>query len=353
MNPAHLQDLLRRYQQGNCTPEERQVVEAWYEELGSPEKLQLSAEEQQLLQADLWQRIARETVSVEEPLDAYQPNRWWQVAPVRWAAAALIAVGLGAVGIQLAQPSTVVTQQPAATAIATMPAWAADDLLVYTTSPRQSTTVKLPDGSTAFLAPGSRLQYPRQFTGSSRQVYLTGEASFDVQHDTARPFRVYTDKLVTTVLGTLFTVRSYAGQAQVLVKVRRGKVQVTPRLPDSKNPEVLSPALASLVVRPNQQAVYSAAAQELTKELVAQPAVLTNQPFAFDDRPVSEVLLALEKAYGVDIVYDESKLANCTVSLVLKDQSLFNKLAILCKTLGASYELLDTHIVVHSQGCKS
>jgi transmembrane sensor len=353
MNPAQLQDLLRRYQQGNCTPEERQVVEAWYEELGVQEKPALLEGERQLLQADLWKRIAHETVLAGEPFATSQSNSWWRTAPVRWAAAALLAVGLGTAGLQLTQTPTVATQQPATTAIATTPAWSPNELLVYTNSTKQPATIRLPDGSMVFLSPNSRLQYPQQFTGPNRQVYLTGEASFDVQHDAAHPFRVYTDKLVTTVLGTLFTVRSYSNQSQVLVKVRRGKVRVTPRLADSMHPEVLSPTLASLVVRPNQQAVYSAKAQELTKELVAQPAVLVNQPFAFDDRPVSEVLAALEKAYGVDIVYDENKLANCTVSLALKDESLFNKLAILCKTLGASYELLDMQIVIHSQGCKS
>jgi ferric-dicitrate binding protein FerR (iron transport regulator) len=354
MTPSQLQDLLQRYQHGTCTPEERQAVEAWYEELGQQAQPPLHPEERQLLQATLWSRIAEQTIlpGNAEPQD--KARSWWQDTPVRWVAAAALAIGLSTAGISLlqsgAQPELVAQTKVAPSAPA---AKIADEQLLYTNTSQQVATIRLADGSVVLLSPGSHLRYPKRFTAPNRRVHLVGEASFDVKHDTAHPFLVYTDKLVTTVLGTSFTVRAYAGKAQASVKVMRGKVRVTPRLPGAKADEVLPPMLASVVVRPNQQAVYSPAAQELRKELVAQPAVLVPQPFAFDDRPVAEVLTALEEAYGVDIVYDEQALTACTVSLVLKDESLFGKLAILCKTLGASYEVSDTQIVVHSRGCKN
>jgi len=350
MDQAQLQDLLQRFQQGSCTPEEQQLVEAWYEKLGEQEVPQLPAAERQVLQATLWHRIAKDTVAASPSRSA----AWWQGAPVRWAAAAVLAIGFGTAGLNYLGPTShprIVAQQATVTNTQVEPSTA--DNLVYANTSGQVAKIHLQDGSTVELAPGSRLQYPRQFGGPTRHVYLTGEALFDIHHDTAHPFLVVTDKLVTTVLGTRFTVQAYADQPQALVKVRRGKVRVTPRLPGAKGDEALPPTLASVVIRPNQQAVYSPTQQALKKELVEQPAVLVAQPFAFDDRPVSEVLTALERAYGVDIIYDEAVLDNCTVSLVLKDASLFDKLAVICKTLGASYELLDTQIVVHSRGCKS
>lgn len=353
MNQAHLQRLLLRYQQGHCTPEEQQLVEAWYEELGTPEAPQLPAAERQMLQATLWDRIAQDTVGQQATAPHRQLGGWWQAAPVRWVAAAVLAIGVGTAGIGLLRPTGSESTAQQQTVVATPPpVWSADTRVVVANTTRRTTTMKLPDGSTVELAPGSRLQYPQGLSGAYRRVYLTGEALFDVQHDATRPFLVVTDKLVTTVLGTRFTVRAYANQPQVLVKVRRGKVRVSPRLPDARGDEALPPMLASIVVRPNQQAVYSPVVQELKKELVTQPDVLISQSFAFEDQPVSVVLEALKKAYGVDIIYDKDVLASCTVSMVLKNGSLFDKLGILCKALGATYELLDTQVVVHSRSCK-
>jgi hypothetical protein len=53
----------------------------------------------------------------------------------------------------------------------------------------------------------------------------------------------------------------------------------------------------------------------------------------------------------VPIVYDEEVLAGCTVRLLFKDEPLFEKLDLLCKTLGTSYERAGTKIIFHSKGC--
>ena len=103
---------------------------------------------------------------------------------------------------------------------------------------------------------------------------------------------------------------------------------------------------------PNQQVVYSPEGQELRKELVERPVLLVPQPFIFDDRPVTEVIQTLENAYGVPIVYDEAALTGCTVRLVFKDEPMFEKLDLLCKTLGASYERAGEKIIFHTAGCR-
>jgi transmembrane sensor len=65
------------------------------------------------------------------------------------------------------------------------------------------------------------------------------------------------------------------------------------------------------------------------------------------------VLAALKKAYGVPIRYDKQKLAGCTVSITFYDEPLFEKLGLLCKSLGAYYTLADTQIIIHSAGCQA
>jgi ferric-dicitrate binding protein FerR (iron transport regulator) len=212
---------------------------------------------------------------------------------------------------------------------------------VYTNASAYETRVALPDGSAVRLAPASTLKYRRTADGTRRVAYLTGAGSFAIFHDAQHPFSVYTDQVVSTVLGTSFRVRAYAGQPEVQVQVLTGAVRVSPR----------EPSATGVVVRPNQQAVYSPARRQLRRELVAKPALLVPQSFVFDDRPVAEVLASLEKAYGVDIVYDAAALRSCTINLTLHDEPLFAKLDLLCETLGSTYEQTDGRIVFHAQPC--
>ena len=211
----------------------------------------------------------------------------------------------------------------------------------------QEKRVALPDGSVVTLAPGSRLRYRREPHSNRRVAYLAGAAFFDVFHDPQHPFSVLTDQVVSTVLGTSFRVAAYAGQPEVQVQVHTGAVRVSQRTAPA------GAATASVVVLPNQQAVYSPLHQQLRRELVARPAQLVPQSFVFNDRPVAEVLQALEKAYGVVIVYDDAALRSCTLNLTLGPEPLFEKLNIICETLGARYEQADGRIVFHGQPCQA
>ncbi|WP_310395376.1 FecR domain-containing protein [Hymenobacter sp.] len=345
MDQLAFRALLHRYQQGECTPAEKQRVEQWYEALDNDRQLLLTAAEQAALVATLWQRIASQTAL---PLpDAPPPaGRAAWALHRRWAAVALLALGAGLAGTYASKKSS---KWAAVWSPRSRPA-AAPGWVVHANSSARAARLALPDGSTVTLAPTSSLKYPRAFAGPRRTVYLTGAAFFDVSHDARHPFLVYTDQVVTTVLGTSFRVRAFAGQPEVQVQVRTGRVRVSPR---AAGPTGAVSSLEVLEVRPNQQAVYSAARRQLRRELVAQPAQLAAQSFVFDDRPVAEVLAALERAYGVAIAYDAAALRHCTLNLSLTDEPLFAKLDIICEALGATYEQADGRILFHSPSCRA
>ena len=343
-NSSEFRQLLQRYQQGECTPEEVGRIEAWYRQLGAEQPFDLTDNEKAALTAAVWQRIAGRTTGAHQR--RAQPSGWasWP-ASVRAAAVAAGVLGAGAMAIQFATHPVkegAIQQLPGATPVPAPAAW-----LVYNapaTAPERR--VALPDGSFVTLAPGATLRYQRADATGTRIAYLTGEAFFDVYHDARHPFSVLTDQVVSTVLGTSFRVRAGVGQPDVLVQVRTGAVRVSPRT----TPAGATP-LASVVVRPNQQAVYSPVRRQLWRELVAQPVQLAPQSFIFNDRPVAEVLHALSTAYGVDISYDAQALRNCTLNLSLRNESLFDKLNLVCEALGARYEMADGRILFHGQPC--
>ncbi|MCI1189139.1 FecR domain-containing protein [Hymenobacter sp. DH14] len=341
-NSSEFRQLLQRYQQGECSPEEVRCIEAWYRQLGNEQPFDLTSHEKEALAATVWQRIAGNTTGGNERSPKSTGWASWPTS-VRAAAVAAGVLAAGAIGIQLAHsplPQEVV-QQPA-TVVPAPATW-----LVYSapaTAPERR--VALPDGSFVTLAPGATLRYQRANATGRRIAYLKGEAFFDVFHDEQHPFSVLTDQVVSTVLGTSFRVRAVAGQPDVQVQVRTGAVRVRPRVALAG----AAPA-AGIVVRPNQQAVYSPTRRQLWRELVAEPVLLAPQSFVFNDRPVAEVLQTLSAAYGVAISYDAEALRNCTLNLSLGNEPLFDKLNLVCEALGARYETADGRIVFHGQPC--
>lgn len=339
MTEAEFYLLLQRYLEGRATPDEQARVAQWYDQLHQTDARRPAPPARQAVENAIWQRLRLPAAAPAPHVRQLQPR--WRRAPVRWAAAAgLLALVLGGL-------------LPYARHWQAAPAPTAASWTRYYNTTRQAQLLRLPDATRVTLHPGSRLRYAAGLAGARREVYLDGEAFFQVHKDPAHPFLVFTKQLVTTVLGTSFNVQAYPGSAQALVAVREGKVAVQPREAVQLDATPTHPAKAGVLLLPNQQVVYSVASHHLRKALVARPTVLVPQAFEFEERPVTEVLAALEKAYGVAILYDRQKLAGCTVSITFYNESLFEKLGLLCKSLGASYTLADTQVTIHSRGCQA
>ncbi|UOQ71576.1 FecR family protein [Hymenobacter cellulosilyticus] len=341
MTESEFHKLLQRYLNGRCTPQEQALVEHWYDRLEQADGPALHAQNQEEVEQAIWARLMQNRRPAKpEP----RVVTMWQSTPLRWAAAlALLAVSLG-----LLMLATQRLQSPAQFDQVT----SANGWLLRTNPTQQIQYFRLPDSSRISLHPGSSLRYRTALAGPRREVHLEGEAFFQVSKNPRRPFLVFTKQVVTTVLGTSFRVKAYAASQDASVAVREGKVAVQTREGAQLDASPTNPAALGVLLLPNQQVVYSAAQRRLKKELVDRPVLLAPQPLEFEARPVAEVLEALEKAYGVNIVYDKARLASCTVSITFYDEPLFEKLGLLCKSLGAYYTLSDANILIHSEGCQ-
>lgn len=339
---AEFDAMLQRYLDGQCRPGEQYLVEQWSEQLGRTWHQPLPPHLREEVRTAMWQQVVARTAEPAAPVvRPLWPASVWRGPARRWAAAAL-ALSVGTLGWWLPR------HQPARTAQAAPARW-----VQQTNSGARPTALRLADGSQVRLYPHSSLRYRTGLAGQRREVYLAGQACFKVTKDPAHPFLVYTDKLVTTVLGTSFMVTAYTNQEN-RVAVREGRVAVQRREGAVLTATPAHPAAGGLLLLPNQQTTYSASTRKLAKELVAAPVLLTKEPLDFHDRPVVEVLAALEHAYGVSIVYDPAKLRECTITISFGDEPLFEQLDTLCSALNASYKLTDnTQILFESRGCKA
>lgn len=222
----------------------------------------------------------------------------------------------------------------------------------------------LPDGSTVRLGPGSKLYYPEKLTAANtahgREVYLQGDAFFDVAHDASNPFVVYTHQLVTKVLGTSFRI-STGEDARTIVAVSSGKVSVYRngdfRMGGAAAPGGRTIPAEGVILTPNQQIVYDPAEDRLDRSVTARPQMLTgtsDTSLLFNSTPLATVFHRLQSIYGIPIIYDEESVSGCSLSVTMGNETFFEKLNIICKAIGATYESIDGTIVVstHGGGCK-
>jgi transmembrane sensor len=210
--------------------------------------------------------------------------------------------------------------------------------------------IKLEDGSVVRLSRNSRLTFPEHFDTTERIVYLEGEAFFDVRKNPKSPFLIFANKTVTKVIGTSFKITAYDNEPKVVVAVQTGKVSVFERGDFEKNRQ--NPQIAGVVLNANQKVEFSKDGQKFNKTLVEKPHLLeaaVTADFDFDNTPLAAVFAKLETAYGVEIIYDNELVSNRSLKVSLADESLFEKLDVICQTMGMSYQTVDAKIIIEKK----
>jgi transmembrane sensor len=163
--------------------------------------------------------------------------------------------------------------------------------------------VKLADGSTALLNENSELTIPPSFGKSSRGVSLKGEAYFDVAHDPSKPFKVFTGKVVTEVLGTAFNINANS-EKNIIVTVTRGKVAVGDK----------DHSYSTLI--PNEQIAVNTSNNEFVKSRVdsAKATAWKENYFIVDNVTLAQAVILIEKRFNVKVTITNDSLKDCIVN---------------------------------------
>lgn len=214
--------------------------------------------------------------------------------------------------------------------------------------------VNLPDGSSVLLKRASSIRFPREFAAGKREVELSGEAFFEVKKNPEHPFFVYAGEMVTRVVGTSFTIRAYESDATAKVRVKTGKVSVS-AAETTVNPS-RETGVKELVLEPNQQAEFSRSDLKIVllenKRAETAPIPIEQMSFEFRRTAVPDVFETIKTAYQVDIRYDAGLLAHCSITAVLGDEPLLEKLNMICEVIGATYHEKNGTIYIDARGCE-
>lgn len=201
--------------------------------------------------------------------------------------------------------------------------------------------LQLSDGTVVSLNSGTTFRYPEQFgISENRNVYLSGEAFFEVAKDKEHPFVVHANQAAVEVLGTTFNVSAYPENPTVNSTLIEGSIRMY---------EALNPSNAVLL-KPNQMVTW----QNNSKKLVLKEvdptlyAAWTKGELAFKDTPFSIIAKILQRTYDVEIINENSDLAkqNFTGTIRISESSVENILDLLQRDTPFNYSIQQKTITI-------
>lgn len=208
------------------------------------------------------------------------------------------------------------------------------------TMPGTRSKTVLPDGTTVWLNSDSRITYNANFGETKREVVLTGEAFFDVVHNTEVPMVVHTKNVNIWVKGTAFNVRSYPGSKKVETSLIRGAVELTTDA-DPERKIVLKPNEKIVLDMPEADTITAAVANTPQPEktfakqnlyhiqqlngsrynVIPEISWVENK-LVFDNESFTDVISKMEKWYNMEIVLENKELANKNFSGAFKKEDI-------------------------------
>lgn len=199
-------------------------------------------------------------------------------------------------------------------------------------------TLHLNDGTTINLNAGSRIRYPEKFSSGKREVFLEGEAFFQVKQDIQRPFIVHSENIQTTVLGTTFNINAYPGSDRVDVALVSGTVVVIDTIRKDN----------AIQLVPAQRATYSKRSQQIVRSHfdLNEIASWKDGIITFKDASFDEIEETLERWYGVEFIVRKKPNVENDFNGSFDNESLETVLKGLSFSLNFEYVIRDKTIYI-------
>ncbi|WP_425236486.1 FecR family protein [Ulvibacterium sp.] len=155
--------------------------------------------------------------------------------------------------------------------------------------------IQLSDGTKIHLNSGSSIKYPVKFIkGANREVFLSGEAFFEVTEDAERPFMVSSDNLVVTVLGTTFNVKAYPEDKEINTVLVSGSVGLSNKDNITTDSTLLKPGHMASWDKTSNTMAMEAVDTDLHTSWIHGRLILKRTPF-------KQIIPKLQRHYNISI----------------------------------------------------
>ena len=327
------EEIINRYLTGQCSEEELIKVNAWIsesdenarqlfrmEEIYHLGKFDHYADEQRMANAEkrLYKQLSQEKKKKDKVLHMH---RWMRYAAIL---AVALLMGGGAGYWFYNRPE--------------------HQMLVAVANEGIVKEVVLPDGTKVWLNNAAMLKYPREFSEKERNVYLDGEAYFEVTKNKAKPFIVQSEAMQVRVLGTTFNFKSSKACKSAEATLIEGEIEVK-----GNNEEGM------IILAPGQKAELNRESKRLTVKQVdaRMDAVWHNNLIPFEKADIYSIAKTLERFYNVKIILSPDITINNTYSGVLKRKDSINSvLKSLKNSIPIDYKIVGNSIFISDQAKK-
>lgn len=237
-----------------------------------------------------------------------------------------------------------------------------------TINPGSKSKITLPDGSLVWVNSGSKLSYASNFNGKNREVFLNGEAYFEVTKNASKPFVVHTSGIDIRVLGTAFNVKAFDVEPTIEATLIHGSIEVLKKDDASAG---------SVLLKPHEKLVYKKllehnyyAKSNLSKEVIkAHPSDLKSliiikpislqipdsdiletawlkNKFVFEDERLDNLALRMERWYNIKINIQEQSLVGYRVSGSFVDETAEQALNELKLLIPFNYKIKNNEFII-------
>lgn len=319
MNSAYYRELIEKKLNGTIQADELEFLEQWYLNLNNNTN-DITAQHRQAIK-DRQRLFFKRFVSEKDPI---KPFQIWKSA-----AAIILVMVCGYIFFQILndlKPEITLTQKEE---------WQE----VFTENGVRKHVI-LPDQSKVFLKANASIKFPKNFR-NNRQIFLLGEAFFEITPNKESPFVVIGEKVEVTVLGTSFTVNS-DNSDHVSIAVLTGKVSVK----SGATHHLLTPANKMVIDHLRQE--YAIQKIDLEKEFA-----WTRGEIIFDNTPLKEAIDLLVDWYDMEQVnwqIDPNR-TKCTVTGKYRDNTLVEVLEAISYAIGMDYHINQKSLTISNNKC--
>jgi transmembrane sensor len=334
--------LLSKYLTGECSSDENKRIEEWINASGKNKALYESIqsdwekinETEKMKKVDVnkaWYNLKNRILENEPDLDVIaglKPgiSRNYLYKAMRLAASIILLVGISFGAYKVYFESPFIKRQN-----------------TITRSGSDNTSIIiLPDKSKVFLNSNTYIKYTDKFGAGRREVYLKGEAYFEIAHNEDMPFIVNTNKATVKVLGTAFNVNTQLSDKEIEVFVESGKVQLNQKSRDENN----------LLIEPGFIGILSKNTLNKSKNDDINYLAWKTRYLVFRETKLETVAKKLESVYNTHIIFENAETANCRLTTTFNNQSLDAILEVIKETFNLQ-DIVKSRkgIILVGRGC--
>lgn len=232
-----------------------------------------------------------------------------------------------------------------------------EPLVAKFTSKGEKSTFMMEDGTRVTLNADSRLEYAANFPQESREVYLTGEAFFDVHSDAQKPFIIHTNKMDIKVLGTAFNVKSYPNETSTEATLLKGAIEVT--VADNPSEKIiLKPSQKLVVNNYDSTKKRSVALKDVVpalttmtyfqqKDTVIMETSWLQNKLVFQDEDFETLARRMERWYNISIRFNKTGMKQLRFTGILEGETVAEAFSALHLTEDFKYRIEDSTIVIY------